>query len=148
MVFLDSSRLIYLQAVCTFMCQFLSSVRIVESTASMAFIEKIMLNLEDLRKLLSKFGTMLCESLEDKLLLTTYLNLCYCWGELYITLSYYCLSSETELEKSKERNYPNCSATYVSSYLTAEQWSLLSEVVNKSVGKSCKNRMVMHLKVI
>lgn len=76
--------------------------------------------------------------------MTAFLNISYYWAEIYMTITYYSDSNELEMKKSHDNDYSCCNITYLHSYLTIEQWCLISERISNFGGKSCNKIMVIY----
>lgn len=72
----------------------------------------------------------------------TFLNICCTWGDLYMILSYYSSNVDILLTKIRSQDHSLANISYIHSYLTAVQWSLISERVNNFGKVSCKRLMV------
>lgn len=73
----------------------------------------------------------------------TFLNICCTWGDLYMILSYYSTNVDMSLAEIRKQDQSLSNISYIHPYLTAAQWSLISERV-KNFGKAtCKELMVI-----
>lgn len=71
-----------------------------------------------------------------------YLNMCYTWGDLYVTLTYYSNSNQITFQKILDSDTSACNITYIHSYLSRDQWSLISQRIANFGEKPCKKIMV------
>lgn len=57
----DTKKTLFIEIVCTFMCQFLSSVRIVEHIVPEVTVNKFVANMNELKEILGTFGTSMID---------------------------------------------------------------------------------------
>lgn len=71
-----------------------------------------------------------------------FLNIAYNWGELYIALAYYSINDEFKMQTKFDKDFSFCNITYLHSYLTRDQWSLLFQRITNFGEKPCNEIMV------
>ncbi|KAK4873224.1 hypothetical protein RN001_015253 [Aquatica leii] len=128
----------YVEFICVLLCQFLMSVRIAEHTVPTTIVESFEKNMIQLKDILRKFGTALVCLEHNPRLMQAYLNLCLKWGDVQITLAYY---ENTSVETLLDNDYSATNLTYLHSYLTREQWRLISQRIANFGEKRCKQIM-------
>lgn len=74
--------------------------------------------------------------------MAAFLNISYCWAELYITLAYYSINNGVEIQKTVNTDFSACNLIYLHSYLTTEQWCLISQRISNFGEKPCIFLMV------
>ncbi|XP_018577936.1 uncharacterized protein LOC108916212 [Anoplophora glabripennis] len=117
---------------------FLCSIRITEHSVGTTVIEKLLKELEELRNILQQFGMILLNREHNQKLMRSFLNISYNWAEVYMSLEYYSINNEVELNKSIDNNFAACNITYLHSYLTVKQWCLISERITNFGEIACK----------
>ncbi|KRT80526.1 hypothetical protein AMK59_8762, partial [Oryctes borbonicus] len=148
----DERKLVYVEATGIFLCEFLSSVRIAEHMVPDLVVNKFVKTMDELKITLGKFGNVLITMEHNHVLMRTFLNICYTWGELYMILSYYSTNVDISLTKIRKSDHSLSNISYIHPYLTAAQWSLISERVNNFGKTTCKQMMqnlyIQHIKAV
>ncbi|GJQ79406.1 hypothetical protein Trydic_g16265 [Trypoxylus dichotomus] len=148
----DEYKLVYVEAIGMFLCEFLSSVRIAEHVISDVAVNKFVQIMDELKVILGKFGNILITMEHNHVLMRTFLNICCTWGELYMILSYYSTNVDISLTEIRKQDHSLCNISYIHPYLTAAQWSLISERVNNFGKTTCKqmvqNLYIQHIKAV
>ncbi|KAF5296190.1 hypothetical protein FQA39_LY12644 [Lamprigera yunnana] len=129
----------YAEFIGAFLCQLLMSARVAEHTISTSGLKSFERYILELKEILKKFGVTLVNLEHNPRLMQVYLNICHKWGELYMSLVYY--SNEVILQKGYDNDYSATNITYLHSYLTREQWQLISQRIANFGEKPCKQIM-------
>ncbi|RZC42407.1 uncharacterized protein BDFB_000322, partial [Asbolus verrucosus] len=137
----ENGKLVYIEILSTLTCWVLLSVRMAEHTVATSTVEKFVGGLEELRTILGKFGVALLHKEHNHILMRGFLNLCYYWAEIYITLEYYSISNNVKMKRTTDSNLSSCNLTYLHSYLSDKEWCLISERITNFGGKPCKEIM-------
>lgn len=72
----------------------------------------------------------------------SFLNLCYNWGENAILLNYYIPNNQTLIEGYNKIDNTANNLTYLHSYLSTDQWSLVSQRIKNFGEQPCKRILV------
>ncbi|GLV32078.1 uncharacterized protein CBL_11966 [Carabus blaptoides fortunei] len=134
----DQHQILYIQIVSDLTCQFLSAVRIAEHTTTEITVNKFLKDMEDLKGILAKFGTTLLNMEHNHSLMFSFLHICYVWAEVAILLMYYAPIDNINLKGTTSTDNSASNITYLHSYLTAEQWSLVSQRIKNFGEQPCK----------
>ncbi|KAF2892291.1 hypothetical protein ILUMI_13873, partial [Ignelater luminosus] len=131
-----------IEIICILLSQFLCSVRVAEHTVPTLMVEKFVKIMEELKVVLSNFGSSLVKLEHNPVLMRAYLNVCYSWGELYINLAYYSSNGEVVFQRTLDSDSSACNITYLHPYLSRDQWCLISQRIANFGEKPCKQ--IMH----
>lgn len=72
----------------------------------------------------------------------SFLNICYVWAEVAILLMYYAPIDGINLKGTASTDISASNITYLHSYLSAEQWSLVSQRIKNFGEQPCKYILV------
>ncbi|XP_068900986.1 uncharacterized protein [Tenebrio molitor] len=131
----------YMEILSSLTCWVLLSVRTAEHTVAVATLEKFVGCMEELGATLGTFGKTLLQKEHNHVLMRAFLNVCYYWAEIYMTLEYYAISKEVKMPKTLDNNFSSCNLSYLHSYLSGKEWCLISERINNFGEKPCKEIM-------
>ncbi|XP_022913504.2 uncharacterized protein [Onthophagus taurus] len=139
-LYLDKLNHTYIELLSTLFCTFLSTVRITEHTTPDLVVNKFIKTMLDLKDVLQVLGNSLLDLNHNLNIMRSYLNIAFMWGEILTLLNFY--SSSSEVSKLKPINNTNdyqiCCISYIHPYLTADQWSSITERITNFGEKKCK----------
>ncbi|KAJ8922237.1 hypothetical protein NQ315_004174 [Exocentrus adspersus] len=118
----------------TFLCSLRNTKRMVVNYVA----EKALKELEAMRNILQEFGTILLNRKHNETLMKSFLSVAYNWAEVYLCLEYYAFNKEIQLNKLVDNNSIACNITYLHSYLTVNQWCLISERITNFGEVACR----------
>ncbi|KAJ8972405.1 hypothetical protein NQ317_010328 [Molorchus minor] len=136
----DFKYFIYMEILSVLIGTLLASIRVAEHTVATNVVEKSVKELEELRNILQNFGVALLNRQHNHILMKSFLNIAYHWGELYTVLAYYSINNEVEIVKSVDNDFTSCNITYLHSYLNVKQWCLISERITNFGELPCKQK--------
>lgn len=78
----------------------------------------------------------------------SFLNISFVWAEIAILLQYYEPVEDINLKGNLDADFSANNLTYLHSYLTNEQWSLISQRIKNFGEQPCKYVLVSYILLI
>ncbi|XP_060520542.1 uncharacterized protein LOC132698480 isoform X2 [Cylas formicarius] len=139
----DKHQSLFLEIVGVLTCRLLQSNKMADHLIPPNSVKKFVSGLEELKEIFRFFGKSMLLREHNNDIMRTFLNLCYVWGEVYMTLTYYSVDAGIAMDRVADNTYTACHLMYVHPYLDLSQWQLISQRITNFGEYECKKLLQM-----
>ncbi|KAL3284734.1 hypothetical protein HHI36_018879 [Cryptolaemus montrouzieri] len=130
----EESQNNFIELLCKLSSWLLRSIRMAENTVTTMVTQNFNDGMKQLKDILNKLGEALLKQEHNQTLVAAFLNLSYDWSEMYMIFHYYRGIEENSLNMHH--------LDYIHSFLSTEQWALLSQRITNFGESNCKTFML------